>query len=112
VARAIEDWMIPLIKGMIARGDDHSDIAAWFLINQGRISEIKTGNSFLGERASTIQEAPSEQLPPTAPTVSPYEILKAQSGLWAARVALQGVQEKIEKALVAVENAENRMKTE
>jgi len=29
-----------IIKGMIARGDRHHDIAAWFGVNQGRIAEV------------------------------------------------------------------------
>jgi hypothetical protein len=39
MAKPFENWC-PLIKGMLARGDDRSDIAACFLINSGRVAEI------------------------------------------------------------------------
>jgi hypothetical protein len=106
MARPLEDWMIPLIKGMILREDDQSDIAACFLINSGRVAEVNTG-----QRSPEVKAASPEDLPPVGPYPSAYELWKAQSCLWAARVALQGVQEKIEQALVAVENAENRVKS-
>lgn len=34
---------IPVIMGMITRGDRHHDIAAWFGLNQGRIAETQEG---------------------------------------------------------------------
>jgi hypothetical protein len=34
---------VPTIIGMIARGDRHHDIAAWFGINQGRIKDAQDG---------------------------------------------------------------------
>src|SRR5579872_6177335 len=105
MARPLEGWMIPLIKGMIKRGDDQSDIAACFLINSGRVAEINTG-----ERSPEVIAAEPEELPPAPPYPLPYELWKAGSSLWSARVALQAVGEKIEQALIAVENAENRMK--
>ena len=103
MARPLEDWMIPLIKGMLLRKDDQSDIAACFLINSGRVAEINTN-----QRSPEVKAAAPEDLPPAGPYPSAYELWKAQSNLWAARVALQAVQEKIEQALVAVENAEKR----
>lgn len=105
MAKPLEDWMIPLIKGMLDRGDDQSDIAACFLINSGRIAEINRG-----DRAPDVKSAPADELPPAPPYPSPYELWKAGSGLWAARVALEAVQEKMEAALVAVTNAESRLK--
>lgn len=118
MARPLEDWMIPLIKGMLIREDDQSDIAACFFINSGRIAEIHNSMNrgytkdepALTTRARPISPAPLEDLPPVGPYPSAYELWKAQSSLWAARVALQGVQEKIKQALIAVENAESRMK--
>lgn len=50
---------IALIKGMIVRGDRHSDIAAHFRCNQGRIAEINTG-----QRGRGIGMAPKDELPP------------------------------------------------
>lgn len=105
MAKPLEDWMIPLIKGMLARHDDQSDIAACFQINSGRVAEINTR-----QRAPEVAAAPLEDLPPPAPYPSPYDLWKAKNGLWAARVALEAVQGKIDIALVAVENAEMRLK--
>jgi hypothetical protein len=69
MARPLQDWMIPLIKGMLKRGDDQSDIAAWFLINSGRVAEINTG-----QREPGIKPAKPDALPPPAPHPSPYEL--------------------------------------
>lgn len=106
MARSLEDWMIPLIKGMLSRGDDQSDIAACFLINSGRVAEINTG-----QRSPEVKAASAEDLPPAGPYPSAYELWKANSSMWAARVALQAVKEKVEQALIAVENAEHRIKS-
>lgn len=35
-----------IVKGMLARGDRQSDIAALFKVNGGRISEINTGKRY------------------------------------------------------------------
>jgi hypothetical protein len=51
-----------LVKGMIARGDLQSDIAAYFRTNSGRISEINTGQKF-----REIPPAPHSALPPSEP---------------------------------------------
>ncbi|WP_453951832.1 hypothetical protein [Bradyrhizobium sp. USDA 377] len=97
--------MVPLIKGMLIRGDEQSDIAACFLVNSGRVAEINTG-----QRSPEVHTAPAEELPPPFPYPSPYELWKAQTSLLAARVALEAVQEKIGQALIAVGNAESRIK--
>lgn len=118
MARPLEDWMIPLIKGMLAREDDQSDIAACFLINGGRVAEVHNSitrdyvrdEPALTTRARPIPPAPANELPPPPPYPSPFELLQAQQGLWAARVALQAVSERVEQALIAVTNAEKRMK--
>jgi hypothetical protein len=55
-----------LIRGMIARGDRHHDIAAFFGLNQGRIAEIN-----LGKRFPRIAAAPENELPPTGPYLAP-----------------------------------------
>lgn len=104
MARPLEDWMIPLIKGMLAREDDQSDIAACFLINSGRVAEINTG-----QRSPEVKAAAPEDLPPAGPYPSAYELWKANATLWAVRVALEGAQGKIEQALTAVGNAEHRI---
>lgn len=50
-----------IVLGMIARGDRHHDIAAWFGVNQGRIAEVQNGSH------GSIAAAPSDQLPPKGP---------------------------------------------
>lgn len=34
---------VPIILGMLARGDRKHDIAAWFGLNQGRIADVEAG---------------------------------------------------------------------
>jgi hypothetical protein len=51
-----------LAKGMIARGDRQSDIAAYFGVNGGRISEINTGKAH-----QDVPQAASAILPPAGP---------------------------------------------
>jgi hypothetical protein len=104
--RSIDDKMAALIKGMLLRGDDQSDIAACFLINGGRVSEINTGNSSTGRKFAHIAAAPLGQLPPPGPYPSPYELMTAGNSVWAARVALEHTKEKIEIALKALADAE------
>jgi hypothetical protein len=108
--RTITDEMASLIKGMLLRGDDQSDIAACFLINGGRVSEINTGHSSTGQKFAHIAAASPGELPPPGPYPSAYELWRAKTSMWAARVALEAVRARIEQALTAVENAESRMK--
>ena len=49
---------VPIILGMIERGDRDHDIAAWFGVNQGRIKNAKDGKYGLGD------PAPAHTLPP------------------------------------------------
>jgi hypothetical protein len=97
----LTDETIALIKGMLARGDKQSDIAACFLINGGRISEIN-----LGERGKDIAPAKPADLPPAAPYPSPYELWKMRQQVWRARVALEAAAKGIQQALVAVHKLE------
>lgn len=55
---------IAVIKAMIARGDAQMDIATWFGINVGRISEINTG---FRPEFRRVQVAPITSLPPKGP---------------------------------------------
>jgi hypothetical protein len=48
-----------MVKAMLARGDRHHDIAAWFGVNQGRIAEVKGGELF-----PDVRPASPELLPP------------------------------------------------
>lgn len=52
---------VPIIMGMVARGDRDHDIAAWFGVNQGRIAEAKDGEF------GTASAAPARDLPPKGP---------------------------------------------
>lgn len=47
-----------IIIGMILRGDNKHDIAAWFGVNQARIKEAEDG------AYGTTEAAPTDQLPP------------------------------------------------
>jgi hypothetical protein len=51
-----------IVKGMLGRGDRQSDIAAYFKVNGGRISEINTGRMFAG-----VAPAAPIELPPPGP---------------------------------------------
>jgi hypothetical protein len=92
-----------LVKGMLKRGDKQSDIAACFLINGGRISEINTGQRF-----ADIAPAPEAELPPRAPYPSPFELWKVTREMWRVRVALETARDDIQEALVAVHKVEQR----
>ena len=50
-----------IVLGMVARGDNEHDIAAWFGVNQGRIAEVKNGSH------GSITAAPAAELPPKGP---------------------------------------------
>lgn len=107
--RAITPEIAALIKGMLARGDDNSNIAAWFLVNQGRISEIATGKRF-----AEVAAAPVDELPPPPPYASPHELWKVSNALFAARVAvewtLENIPPKLQLVLNALRDAEGRLK--
>ncbi len=55
-----------VIRGMLARGDRHHDIAAFFGVNQGRIAEVKDGSIF-----GNVPAADPEELPPKGPYLGP-----------------------------------------
>jgi hypothetical protein len=52
---------VPIVLGMVARGDRNHDIAAWFGFNQGRIKECKDG------KYGTPAAAHISGLPPKGP---------------------------------------------
>jgi hypothetical protein len=56
--RRVKAADVPFIIGMIARGDRHHDIAAWFGLNQGRIAETQGG------KYGPPQTSPGLALPP------------------------------------------------
>jgi len=47
---------------MLLRGDPQHDIASWFGVNPGRISDINTGKRF-----DSVQPVVTEKLPPRGP---------------------------------------------
>ena len=52
---------VPIVLGMIVRGDRKHDIAAWFGVNQGRIADTQNGKYGGGGAA------PANVLPPKGP---------------------------------------------
>lgn len=57
---------------MIARGDRHHDIAAWFGVNQGRIADAQAG------KYGTPDAASANELPPQgAPGVKGHRLRNA-----------------------------------
>lgn len=52
---------IPIVLGMLARGDRDHDVAGWFGVNQGRIADAKEG------KWGTPAAAPANLLPPAGP---------------------------------------------
>lgn len=72
--RSIDEEMASLIKGMLLRGDSQSNIAAFFLVNGGRIAEINTGKTF-----EEVKAKPATKLPPPFKR-SPYQLWL--SGKW------------------------------
>lgn len=49
-----------IIMGMLSRGDNNHDIAAWFGENPGRVAEVKDGTMF-----GIVPSASPAQLPPS-----------------------------------------------
>jgi hypothetical protein len=60
--RKLTDADAAVIKGMLLRGDPQHDIAAWFGVNPGRISDINTGKRF-----ESVQPSVNSHLPPCGP---------------------------------------------
>jgi hypothetical protein len=99
----LDEEIAALIKGMLKRGDKQSDIAACFLINGGRISEINQKQRF-----ADVAPAAEADLPPRAPYPSPYELWEATRETWRVRVALEKARDAIHDAMVAVRKVEQR----
>lgn len=60
-----------VILAMIARGDKHHDVAAWFGENQARVDDVKKG-------LYTTTVIPAEDLPPKGPPGLKGRRLRAQ----------------------------------
>jgi hypothetical protein len=94
-----------IIKGMLARHDDQSDIAACFLVNGGRISEINTGKRF-----PEVMPAPADALPPPPPYPSFFDLWRTKNQLWAVRATARGVIEQMEKICAALDHTDTRLR--
>lgn len=82
-----------IIKSMIVRGDRKHDIASWFGVNPGRISEVDSGSLF-----GDVVAAPAEVLPPPGPYLSGQAAHAAMSALAEAKAALAAAEHKIRSA--------------
>ena len=60
--RRLSADMAAVAKGMLARGDRQHDIAAYFGLNAGRISELAKGTTYL-----EVEPLPEAALPPAGP---------------------------------------------
>jgi hypothetical protein len=103
--RHLDESMASLIKGMLARGDKQSDIAAFFLINGGRVSEINTKQRFQNVPSAVVDDLP----PPADQSPSPFEMWRMGRELWRVRVALESARDSVLEAEAAVHKAEQRM---
>lgn len=70
-ARSLTSDDARLVKGMLKRGDIPQHIAQYFGVNNGRISDIKNGNTF-----ETVAVAEPSELPPSGPYPSIEQLLK------------------------------------
>jgi hypothetical protein len=87
----LNDGEIAIVKGMLSRGDKQHDIAAYFGINQGRITEISNGHT-----GPSVTASPQEGLPPPGPYMAGRSALKARDTLIALRDLIQGAIEDID----------------
>lgn len=84
---------VSLIKGMLARGDRQSDIAAYFGgdVNSGRVSEINTGQAS-GAKWLHIKAADAADLPQPGPyQIGVRSALRARETLVAMRDLINDV---------------------
>ena len=88
---ALSSGEIAIVKGMLKRGDRQSDIAAYFGINSGRISEI---NNDL--RGAEVTAADASELPEPGPYfVSARAALHTKQTLTALRDLIDQTLEEI-----------------
>ena len=84
---------VAIVKGMIIRGDKQSDIAAYFGVNGGRISEVNTE-----KYGADVKAAPMSELPPPGPYfASGRSILHATDTLKALRDLIDGALDDMKK---------------
>ena len=78
------------VKGMLQRGDRQHDIASWFGVNSGRITEVGSGATF-----ADVPPSPSSDLPPPGPYMSGRAASEALRALDAAKAALAAAENRI-----------------
>lgn len=83
---------VSLVKGMLARGDTQSDIAAFFGVNGGHISEINTGKNYPEVSAALL-----EKLPPPGPYMGARTAYRAKETLVALRDLIDETPKEIDK---------------
>lgn len=83
---------VAIIKGMLARGDRQHDIAAWFGVNGGRITEIRKGYRYF-----EVEAAPASALPPPGPYPKVRQTAVIVRALNAAKAALAAAEELIQR---------------
>lgn len=88
-----------LVKGMIARGDRHHDIAAWFGVNQGRIAEVNHGSLFPEAKRALVTD-----LPLPGPYMSARSAHRALVALEEAKIALELATAAIDEKLTQIRN--------
>lgn len=79
---------VPIVKGMLLRGDRQHDVAAYFGVNGGRIAEVAKGEI----PYPNTKAADESELPPPGPYLTKY--------------ALQSVIRTLNQAIEAIEMAE------
>lgn len=77
---AFTDTEIATVKGMVYRGDNQHDIAAYFGVNQARVSDVKQGI-----KGAEIAAAEASTLPPPGPYLAGRSALRARDTLIALR---------------------------
>jgi hypothetical protein len=121
--RDVSETDAALIKGMLQRGDKQSDIAAWFRVNSGRISETNTGRRFRNVKPATAHALPppgpyayfAGQSIELLPLIKRLEKILAEHDLKRAREVaagdrqLQEVQEKVDLLLRKVTGLEREV---
>ena len=86
-----------LVKGMVARGDRHHDVAAWFGVNQGRIAEVNNRDLH-----ASVPMASQEMLPPPGPYTSGRAGHAAIVALEEARTSLNAAKKTVDATLKAI----------
>lgn len=82
-----------IVKGMALRGDRKHDIAAWFGVNQGRVSEVLNGT--LHSKSQPV----TTRLPPVGPYNSGIESEKMKAELVRTKKVLEQTLRSLNQAM-------------